>query len=324
MQGDRSCASVQGGETTMRRGDEMTDARMIGVDWGTTSFRAALMDQDGAILDHGSGRDGLLSVTDRDFETVLERAIGRWDPSCGLPVIASGMVTSRTGWVETPYLACPAGPDDLAGALTALTTAKGRRIAFVTGLSYRNPDGAPDVMRGEETQIAGLGLAGLRLAVMPGTHSKWVRIADGRITAFRSAMTGDAFAALKDHTVLKLTTADWTPSPAAFAAGVAIGAAEGGAGLLGKLFRQRAGSLMGDFPASETAERLSGLMIGTEIAEARSFAPDVDGPVVIVGGEALAARYGAALDVLGIAHETAPASAAFAGQFRIAKAAGLV
>jgi len=302
----------------------MAEARLIGVDWGTTSFRAALMSGEGDILDHTAGTDGLLSVVDRNFEGVLERGIGRWDPACALPVIASGMVTSRTGWRETAYLPCPAGADELASALTQLTTAKGRRIAFVTGLSYRHDDGSPDVMRGEETQIAGLALAGTRLAVMPGTHSKWVRVEDGRITAFRSAMTGDAFAALKDHTVLKLTTSDWTTSPEAFAAGVAVGAADGGAGLLGKLFRQRAGSLMGDFPANQTAERLSGLLIGAEIAEGRSFAPAVGGPVVIVGGEALAARYAAALDVLGIPHKTAPANAAFAGQFRIARAAGLV
>lgn len=302
----------------------MADGRLIGVDWGTTSFRAALIDAEGRILDQMAGKDGLLSVVDRDFEGVLERAIGGWDPACALPAITSGMVTSRTGWRETAYLPCPAGADELAAALTPLTTAKGRRIAFVTGLSYRHADGAPDVMRGEETQIAGLAIAGTRLAVMPGTHSKWVRIEDGRITAFRSAMTGDAFAALKDHTVLKLTTADWTPSPRAFATGVGIGAADAGAGLLGKLFRQRAGSLMGDFPANETADRLSGLLIGAEIAEARSFAPDVGGPVIIVGGEALAARYAAALETLGIAHETAPADAAFAGQVRIAKAAGLI
>ena len=302
----------------------MAEGRLIGVDWGTTSFRAALIDAEGRNLGHMAGKDGLLSVVDRDFEGVLERAIGRWDTAGTLPVIASGMVTSRTGWRETGYLPCPAGADELAAALTMLTTAKGRRIAFVTGLSFRHVDGAPDVMRGEETQIAGLDLKGMRLAVMPGTHSKWVRVEDGRITAFRSAMTGDAFAALKDHTVLKLTTSDWTTSPEAFAAGVAVGAADGGAGLLGKLFRQRAGSLMGDFPADETAERLSGLLIGAEIAEARSFAPDIGGPVIIVGGEALAARYAAALGVLGIAHETAPADAAFAGQFRIAKAAGLV
>ena len=79
----------------------MAEARLIGVDWGTTSFRAALMDGGGTILDHMAGKDGLLSVVDRDFEGVLERAIGRWDPACALPVIASGMVTSRTGWRET-------------------------------------------------------------------------------------------------------------------------------------------------------------------------------------------------------------------------------
>lgn len=302
----------------------MAEARLIGVDWGTTSFRAVVMDGAGVILDRTASSDGLLSVTDRGFEAVLERAIGGWDPAQALPVIASGMVTSRSGWVETAYLPCPAGDAELAGALTRFTTAGGRRIALITGLSFRHADGAPDVMRGEETQIAGLGLSGTRLAVMPGTHSKWVRVEDGRITGFRTAMTGDAFAALRDHTVLKLTTAERADAPEAFAAGVALGAAESGAGLLGKLFRQRAGSLLGDFPAAETAERLSGLLIGTEIAEARHFAPDVSGPVVIVGGEALAARYAAALDVLGMAHETAPADAAFAGQVRIALAAGLV
>ncbi|MCZ8313327.1 2-dehydro-3-deoxygalactonokinase [Phreatobacter sp.] len=302
----------------------MVEPRLIGVDWGTTSFRAVLMDGEGAILDRTASSDGLLSVTDGGFEAVLERAIGGWDTARALPVIASGMVTSRSGWVETAYLPCPAGAAELAGALRRFTTDGGRRIALVTGLSFRHADGAPDVMRGEETQIAGLALSGTRLAVMPGTHSKWVQVEAGRITGFRTAMTGDAFAALRDHTVLKLTTTDRAEAPDAFRAGVILGAAEGGAGLLGKLFRQRAGSLLGDFPANETAERLSGLLIGTEITEARHFAPDVDGPVVIVGGEALAARYAAALAALGIAHETAPADAAFAGQVRIARAAGLV
>jgi 2-dehydro-3-deoxygalactonokinase len=302
----------------------MGAAGIIGVDWGTTSVRAALMDGDGAILDRIASRQGLLGIADRDFEGVLERAIASWDSAKALPVIASGMVTSRTGWVETPYLPCPAGAAELAAALTRIGTAGGRRIAFVTGMSFRHGDGAPDVMRGEETQIAGLALAGDRLAVMPGTHSKWVHVAGGRIIGFRTAMTGDVFAAVRDHTVLKLTTADAVASPEGFAAGVRAGAAGGGAGLLGKLFRQRAGSLLGDFAANETAERLSGLLIGAEIAEARSFAPDVGGPVLIVGGDELAARYAAAFAALGMASEVAVPDAAFAGQFRIARAAGLV
>lgn len=299
----------------------MSEARLIGIDWGTSSFRAALMDGEGRILDRVASGEGLLSVPDKAFESVLERAVAHWDAS--LPAIASGMVTSRTGWVETPYLPCPADAGDLARALTRIVTPAGRRLAFVTGMSCRHADGAPDVMRGEETQIAGLSVTGERLAVMPGTHSKWVRLAAGRILSFRTAMTGDAFAALKDHTVLRLTTAEPRSSDEAFAAGVRAGAADNGAGLLGKLFRQRAGSLMGDFPAHETADRLSGLLIGTEIAEARDFAP-TEGPVLIVGGDALAARYAKALAILGIASETAPADAAFTGQFRIAKAAGLV
>jgi 2-dehydro-3-deoxygalactonokinase len=298
---------------------------LIGADWGTTSFRAALMDHAGAIVGRVDGPHGLLSVQDRGFEAVLDRMIGTWEGTPGrLPIIASGMVTSRTGWIETPYLPCPAGAAELAGALTRHVTPTGRTIGFVTGLSFRHGDGEPDVMRGEETQIAGLALEGTRLAVMPGTHSKWVRVTAGRIEGFRTAMTGDIFAAVKDHTVLRLTTAEAKPSAEAFSAGVVAGMADHGAGLLGKLFRLRAGGLLGDFDLATTAERLSGLLIGAEIAEARSFAPDVEGPVLIVGGEALAARYATAFNVLGMAAETAPADAAFAGQFRIAHAAGLV
>ncbi|MGL4287911.1 MAG: 2-dehydro-3-deoxygalactonokinase [Phreatobacter sp.] len=302
----------------------MAKGKLIGIDWGTTTFRAVLMDGSGAVLDRTASADGLLAVSDGAFETVLARAIASWETAGLLPIIASGMVTSRTGWVETPYLACPAGATDLAQALKHLETPAGRRIAFVTGLSFRNSAGEPDVMRGEETQIAGLGLDGSRLAVMPGTHSKWVHVVDGRVAAFRTAMTGDVFAAVKDHSVLRLTTAEAVSAPEAFAAAVRKGAADAGAGLLGKLFRLRAGSLMGDFPADETVERLSGLLIGAEIAEARSFAPGVPGTILIVGGEALAARYAAAFSALGMLSEPAPADAAFAGQFRIARAAGLV
>lgn len=300
-------------------------ARLIGVDWGTTAFRAALMDASGAIVDRVASSDGLTAIENRAFEAALERAIGRWDGECRWPVIASGMVTSRTGWVETAYLPCPAGLDDLAGALTRTTTAGGRRLAFVTGMSFRHDDGSPDVMRGEETQIAGVTAPGERLLVLPGTHSKWALVRDGRIMGFRTAMTGDAFAALKDHTILRLTTATTGgDGEAAFAAGVRMGFAQGGAGLLGRLFRLRAGVLMGDYPAEETAERLSGLMIGTEIAEARDFAPAAAGAVLVVGGAALAARYARAFAVLGMDAETADPDAAFHGQFRIARQAGLV
>lgn len=300
-------------------------ARLIGVDWGTTSFRAALMDASGTIVDRVASQDGLTAIENRAFEAALERAIGPWDRQGRWPVIASGMVTSRTGWVETPYLPCPADAADLAAALTRMTTASGRRLAFVTGMSFRHDDGSPDVMRGEETQIAGLPGPGERLMVLPGTHSKWARVRDGRILGFRTAMTGDAFAALKDHTILRLTAASAAgDGEAAFAAAVRMGFAQGGAGLLGRLFRLRAGVLMGDYPAEETAERLSGLMIGTEIAEARDFAPGATGAVLVVGGAALAARYARAFAVLGMEAETADPDAAFRGQFRIARQAGLV
>ncbi len=106
-------------------------------------------------------------MTDRGFEGGAGEGDRRLGLARALPVIASGMVTSRSGWVETAYLPCPAGLRNSPAPSPRFTTEGGRRIALITGLSFRHADGAPDVMRGEETQIAGLGLSGTRLAVMP-------------------------------------------------------------------------------------------------------------------------------------------------------------
>src|SRR6478752_1961063 len=113
--------------------------------------------------------EGILGVTDGDFDAALERHIGDWDVT--LPVLAAGMITSRQGWIELPYAACPAGPRELASALHTHVSKRGRRISFSTGLSYRAPDGVPDVMRSEETQVFGsLDSAATRF-ITPGTHS---------------------------------------------------------------------------------------------------------------------------------------------------------
>src|SRR5882724_5987779 len=125
--------------------------------------------------------EGILSVTDGDFDAALERLIGEWDVK--LPVLAAGMITSRQGWIELPYVACPAGPSELAAALHPHTSKRGRRIAFSTGLSYRAPDGVPDVMRSEETQVFG-SLDGATHFVTPGTHSKWIAVEGECIVRF--------------------------------------------------------------------------------------------------------------------------------------------
>ena len=144
----------------------------IALDWGTTSFRAYRVAADGHVHDTISAPEGILAVKDGAFEAALERLIGAWDVT--LPVMAAGMITSRQGWIELPYLPCPASAADLARALHMHTTASGRRIAFATGLSYRAPDGMPDVMRSEEVQVFGSLDLGLNHFVTPGTHSKWI------------------------------------------------------------------------------------------------------------------------------------------------------
>ena len=156
---------------------------LIAIDWGTSSFRAWALDADGTIVDEIDQKTGILAVPDGDFDGVFVATAGRWLADApDLPVIASGMITSRNGWCETPYLPLPLRADDLAAALTRLTTKNGRIIHFVTGAA-RNPDtDLPDVMRGEETELVGhlaAGGADSGVFVLPGTHSKWA-LADGR------------------------------------------------------------------------------------------------------------------------------------------------
>ena len=181
----------------------------IALDWGTTSFRAYRVAADGHVLDTVAAPEGILAVKDGRFEAALEALIGAWDVQ--LPVMAAGMITSRQGWIELPYLPCPASAADLARALHMHTTERGRRIAFATGLSYRAPDGMPDVMRSEETQVFGSLDLWLNHFVTPGTHSKWITTEGDRLVRYATYVTGEVFAALKDHTILGRLM---TPGPA--------------------------------------------------------------------------------------------------------------
>ena len=125
----------------------------IALDWGTSSFRAYLLNRDGTVQETVTAPDGILAVKDGAFDAALESHIGKWDMK--LPIMASGMITSRQGWVELPYVACPAGLQAIAAAVHLHTSKHGRKIYFVPGISTRGLDGAPDVIRGEETQVLG-------------------------------------------------------------------------------------------------------------------------------------------------------------------------
>jgi len=302
----------------------MPAAALIGVDWGTTSFRAYLIDAHGRILDRRSAPAGILQVPDRDFARVLEQQVRAWHAAArGAPIIASGMITSRQGWQETPYLACPAGAGDLAAGLERRETGLGR-IHFVPGLRTEDADGVPDVIRGEETQIAGLALDHGRdlRAVLPGTHSKWIEVRGGRIAGFQTYMTGEVYGVLREHSILgRLMTGD-DHDPVAFTRGLDA-AGPGGRGLLRRLFSARTLGLFDRLQGGAIGPYLSGLLIGTEIAEALAEGRSAD-PLLVVGESTLAGRYLDAFRHVGVPAEAAPGDPAAAGHLAIGRAAGLI
>jgi 2-dehydro-3-deoxygalactonokinase len=304
------------------------ETALIGIDWGTTSFRAYRIGADGTVLETRAVPAGILKVADGDFEAVLEREIGAWLAAApALPVVLSGMITSRQGWLEVPYSTCPAGSAELAGALGELTTRAGRRLHFVPGVSLTGDDGVPDVIRGEETQIIGqlAGERGGHVMVLPGTHSKWAFAENGRIVWFATFMTGELFAVLKAHSILGRLMADAAPDEAAFARGLAY-AGEGPGGLLRRLFSARTLGLFDQLPASGIAPYLSGLLIGSEIVEALACLPEAPGArkITVIGDSELALRYRGAIEVAGFRAGTGAADASARGQLLIARAAGLL
>ena len=301
---------------------------LIAIDWGSSSFRAYLMAPNGEILDEVASGDGIGSVAAGAYPATLKRLIGRWlEAHPSLPVVASGMVGSRHGWREAAYVKCPAGPREVATQLTPVE-ADGRRVHLAAGLSYVDEAAQPDVMRGEETEIFGVADSGARLIVLPGSHSKWAKVNGDRVVAFKTFVTGELFAALRDHTVAgAFARAAPAKSPGeAFALGVRRGAAavacEGKSGVIGLLFGARSLPLTGGLAEDDAGEYLSGLLIGAEIGEARRFFPGEEPHVA--GAEALVARYLAAFEALGVSALAAPRRAAARGLFRIARDGGLL
>ena len=301
---------------------------LIAIDWGSSSFRAYLMAPNGEILDEVASGDGIGSVAAGAYPATLKRLIGRWlEAHPSLLVLASGMVGSRHGWREAAYVKCPAGPREVATQLTPVE-ADGRRVHLAAGLSYVDEAAQPDVMRGEETEIFGVADSGARLIVLPGSHSKWAKVNGDRVVAFKTFVTGELFAALRDHTVAgAFARAAPAKSPGeAFSLGVRRGAAavacEGKSGVIGLLFGARSLPLTGGLAEDDAGEYLSGLLIGAEIGEARRFFPGEEPHVA--GAEALVARYLAAFEALGVSARAAPRRAAARGLFRIAREGGLL
>ncbi|PWS36680.1 2-keto-3-deoxy-galactonokinase [Falsiroseomonas bella] len=293
---------------------------MIGIDWGTTSLRAYRLGPGGAVTDRLDRPGGILTVPAGGFPAALREAVGPWLAQGETRVLLCGMVGSRQGWVEAPYLRCPAGPAEIAAA-TVPVPFDGAEIRLVPGLTTEDADGIPDVMRGEETKLVALAI-GLddALACMPGTHSKWARLEADRVTHFTTHMTGETFAALSAHTILARTSLDGPHRPEAFARGVTRARQHGG--LLHHLFGARTLHLMDRLEQAETRSYLSGLLIGHEIAAALAAHPVAQ--VELVGAAELAALYEDALRLSGVTVRKHDPDLVAAGLHQIGRSLGWI
>jgi 2-dehydro-3-deoxygalactonokinase len=295
-------------------------ARFIAGDWGTTHLRLFLCDADGTALDHRSG-PGAVESAGR-FDTVLASQTAAWELQHGpLPTVLCGMVGSSLGWVQVPYVPCPARPEHIAAACTSIVDG---RVHIVPGLSCQNRFGAPDLLRGEETQLLGAfsRFEPRQLVCLPGTHTKWVVVEEGQVRDFFTAPTGELFAVLRDHSVLVRPPqgGDAAPDAAAFNKAVASVAAQPDVAVLHRLFECRSRPLSGDLPPTAAAAYLSGLLIASDVhgalrALSNTFVPST---VVLIGAPQLTQRYASACATLGLqATQIDGATASLAGLTQI-------
>ena len=296
---------------------------LIGIDWGPSSTRAYRFDARGKVVAESSAPLGVQNVAGGRFRAALETLLGGNWPE-GATLLACGMVGSRQGWLEVPYLECPA---DLAAIAAALASVGDAPLSIVPGLICRDEGGIPDVMRGEETQILGALEEGAarQVVVLPGTHSKWALAAAGGIETFATFMTGELYAVLREHSILgRLATAG--SEAGAFERGVRAGLESSG-GLAHALFSARTLALTGALAPMGVADYLSGLLIGAEIAAGRRWLEERAAqalPITIVGDAMLCSRYRGAFALAGGDAGVGPRDAAARGLWRIAKRARLM
>lgn len=272
----------------------MSGLDWIAVDWGTSHLRAwGLADK--TVLRHAQSDHGMSRLTRPEFEGAILKLIGDWLPwEQVTPIIACGMVGSRQGWVEAPYRTVPCVP--LSDALVAAPVRDLRiTVHIVPGLKQARP---ADVMRGEETQIAGFlelnpGWDGV--VCLPGTHCKWVHLSAGEIVSFQTFLTGEMFSLLSEHSVLRHSLEGWNAS--GFDDGLKQGM-DRPEWALARLFTLRAESLLSALPPDVARARLSGLLIGAELAAAKPYW--LGQRVAVIGEDALAHTYKAALETLSV------------------------
>lgn len=298
---------------------------VVGVDWGTTHRRAYALDAGGRCVADQADQEGALACKGRFAESL--QALLQTLQAHPRRVLLSGMVGSALGWQVAPYVDGQVALAELGQQLAPVAGAQGAdgtdapAVAIVPGYCVRNAAGQPDVMRGEETQLLGAHCLEPRdgWCVLPGTHSKWVELRNGRVRQLRTYMTGELFDLLGRHGTLAAAAGpgaaaqpaapDWDAS--AFAAGVQ--AAQQSGALSHQLFGCRARVVAGDMAGSSSRAYLSGLLIGAELRDVlqAQLAHNPDAPYRLLGAPALAQHYQAAAALLGLRLQVLDARAAF-------------
>ena len=301
----------------------MTQADWIAVDWGTSRLRAWAMASDGDAMAEASSDDGMSKLARADFEAALLGLIEPWLGKGVTPVLACGMVGARQGWHEVSYVPVPVRP---AGLRATQVTSSDPRIAvsILPGLSQAAP---ADVMRGEETQIAGIladDPAFDGVICLPGTHCKWVRVSAEEVVSFQTAMTGELFDLVLNHSVIRHVLPEGRDDTDAFLEAVSDMLSKPET-LSQRLFAIRAEAVLTDVPSGRARSQLSGLLIGSELAATRAYW--LGQRVAVAAERPLSELYGRALAAQGVAVEVRDAepltrrglAAAFAGLSEVAR-----
>src|SRR3954465_120174 len=279
----------------------MSKAAYVAVDWGTSSFRLWLVDRAGDVLGERRSHEGMMAAGKLGFATVLQSHLEALGAAPGLPVVICGMAGARQGWVEAGYVDTPAR---LASIVQRAVNVPGqsRDIRILPGIAQRDAR-APDVMRGEETQLLGaLGrdAVGESLVCMPGTHSKWVRVKDGTVAHFSTFMTGELFSVVSRYTILSLALSGAEDAEDVTGFQAAVKAAyEAPAFAANFLFCARSRQLLFGGRPTAARETLSGTLIGVELAAGLSGAMPKAGITLIASGR-LAMLYRLAFDALSV------------------------
>jgi len=311
----------------------------VGIDWGSSSLRAYLFDGSHELIDQIESDQGITRIDGgaKSFEQTLLEVVANWRQP-GVQILLSGMITSRNGWIETPYLSCPAKPGDLYDHAVGLEL-EGLELRFLPGVCQHGstvassidvspaaatqaiipgsiPHVMPDVMRGEELQLLAIGpKTGVELLVLPGTHSKWALIDSSSIIAFRTIPTGELFDVLLVHSLIGglAQVSGW--SEPHFVDGVENGYTQDA--ILGQLFTCRSSVLLEKRSPVESRSWLSGLLIGREIREGVALLSGNIEMVRLVGSAKLCRLYEVALKHLDIRCETESQDAARLGYQQI-------